>query len=84
MLRAKIVLLAAEGRLNQDIAAELKTSKKTVCLWRKRFAEGRLDSPQRIARRKPGQPSDREKLDAALKLNEPLATAYYLKEKLRC
>ena len=38
---------------------------------------------QRVARRKADQPSDREKLDAALKLNEPLATVYYLKEKLR-
>ncbi|MBI1313433.1 hypothetical protein GC176_19255 [bacterium] len=52
--------------------------------WLLLMGEDTLDSPQRIARRKPGQPSDREKLDAALKLNEPLATAYYLKEKLRC
>lgn len=51
--------------------------------WLLLMGEDTLDSPQRVAKRKPGQPSDREKLDAALKLNAPLATAYYLKEKLR-
>ena len=42
VLRAKIVLLAAAGRLNQEIAAEMKTGMKTVCLWRRRFAESGL------------------------------------------
>ena len=42
VLRAKIVLLAADGRLNEIIAADLKTSKKTVSLWRTRFADQRL------------------------------------------
>ncbi len=51
--------------------------------WLLLMGSDTLDSPQRVARRKLAQPSDREKLDAALKLNEPLATAYYLKEKLR-
>ena len=51
--------------------------------WLLLMGSDTLDSPQRVARRKAGQPSDRKKLDAALKLNEPLATAYYLKEKLR-
>ena len=40
--RAKIVLRAADGRLNRNIANDLKTSKKTVSLWRTRFAERRL------------------------------------------
>ena len=39
VLRAKIVLLAAAGRLNKEIAAELNTGMKTVCLWRKRYIE---------------------------------------------
>lgn len=42
VLRAKIVLAAAEGSLNQDIAAQLGTSRKTVSLWRRRFGERRL------------------------------------------
>lgn len=42
VLRAKIVLAAAAGMLNQDIAVQCGTSKKTVSLWRQRFAELRL------------------------------------------
>lgn len=39
VLRAKIVLLAAAGKLNKEIALELKTGMKTVCQWRSRFAK---------------------------------------------
>jgi transposase len=39
VLRAKIVLMAAAGCLNKDIAVELNTGMKTVCQWRTRFAE---------------------------------------------
>ena len=39
VLRAKIVLLAAAGKFNKDIAAELETGMKTVCQWRSRFAK---------------------------------------------
>lgn len=42
VLRAKIILLAAEGWLNKQIVDELKVSKKTVVLWRKRFVDLRL------------------------------------------
>ena len=38
VLRAKIVLAAAEGKTNEAIAAELGTSKPTVGRWRTRFA----------------------------------------------
>ncbi len=37
-LRARIVLLAAEGWSNQEIAAELSSAPNTVCKWRRRFA----------------------------------------------
>lgn len=37
--RARIVTLAAQGRDNDEIAAELKTSKVTVGLWRHRFLD---------------------------------------------
>jgi len=51
VLRSRIVLLAAEGMMNRDIAKSLKTAPKTVSLWRTRFAERRLagiekDSPR--------------------------------------
>jgi transposase-like protein len=42
VLRAKIILLAADGRTNQEIARQLRASRKTVSLWRRRFLEGRL------------------------------------------
>ena len=51
VLRAKIVLLAAEGKLNQDIAAELKTGMKTVCLWRGRFVKQGLAGIEKDAPR---------------------------------
>src|SRR5262245_59582018 len=37
--RARVVLAAAEGKENQDIAAELKVSRGAVARWRNRFAE---------------------------------------------
>ena len=40
MQRAKIVLLAAEGKMNKDIAAELGIMPNTVGRWRARFAAG--------------------------------------------
>jgi transposase len=39
VLRSKIALLAASGMLNMEIAQELRCGTKTVCLWRRRFAE---------------------------------------------
>ena len=40
VFRSRIVLRAAEGRANRRIAEELQTSRPTVILWRKRFAQG--------------------------------------------
>jgi transposase len=42
VVRAKIVLAAAEGRENQDIAAELGCTRRTVGVWRNRFADSGL------------------------------------------
>ena len=54
VLRAKIVLLAVIGMMNKDIAGQLNTSRKTVSLWRTRFAEQRLTGIERDAPR-PGR-----------------------------
>ena len=51
VLRAKIVLAAAAGRENQDIAAEFGTDPHTVARWRKRFAEQRLPGLEKDAPR---------------------------------
>ncbi len=50
--RAKIVLLAAEGRQNQQIADELGLDRGTVVCWRKRFADQRLAG---IEQERPGR-----------------------------
>ncbi len=42
-LRARIVLLAAEGRSTRSIAAALGVMPRTVSLWRIRFAEAGPD-----------------------------------------
>ena len=51
VLRSKIILLAAEGKMNQKIAPRLKTALKTVSLWRRRFAEQRIAGIEKDAPR---------------------------------
>ena len=43
VLRAKMILLAAEGWPNDAIAAALSVGRDVVSLWRKRFFHERLD-----------------------------------------
>jgi transposase len=57
VLRAKIVLAAAEGTMNKDIAIQVGTSKKTVSLWRNRFAQARLAGIEHDAPRPGRTPS---------------------------
>lgn len=52
--RAKMVLLAAEGLTNEEIAARLDTRREVVCLWRKRFFSERLAGLEERSR--PGRP----------------------------
>ena len=40
VMRARIVLLAAQGMANRRIAQEVRTSRPTVLLWRNRFVAG--------------------------------------------
>lgn len=47
--RAKIVLLAADGLSNQEIARQLGTDPGTVGRWRRRFAAGGLEAIQKEA-----------------------------------
>jgi transposase len=53
-LRCRIVLAAADGALNRDIARELKCNAVTAGKWRARFAAKRLDGL--IDEPRPGQP----------------------------
>ncbi len=62
MIRSKIVLLAAAGKQNTEIAFELGVSRKMVGLWRTRFAEKRIQGIEKDAHRGGRRPTQREKL----------------------
>lgn len=41
--RSRVVLLCAEGHSNREVAAKVGVHETTVCKWRRRFMEKRLD-----------------------------------------
>ena len=55
VIRAKIVLYAADGLRNDEIAARLDTPRQIVSKWRKRFFEKRLEGLEEEPRR--GRPA---------------------------
>ena len=67
VMRAQIVLAAANGKANQWIARELGVSRPTVLHWRARFTKGGIDSLAHDAPR-PGRPRviDTAKVDAVV------------------
>ena len=54
VLRARMILLAAEGLSNDEIANSLSVGRDVVSLWRKRFFDKRL--PGLEERPRPGRP----------------------------
>ena len=52
--RAKMILMAAEGLSNDEIAKRLDTRRDVVSMWRKRFFTERLAGLEERAR--PGRP----------------------------
>jgi transposase len=64
--RAQIVLAAAEGRKNNDIAADLGCTRRTVGTWRKRFAAERLAGIERDAPRGGRTPTQRARFEAEI------------------
>lgn len=52
--RAKMILMAAEGFTNDEIAKRLATRRDVVSVWRKRFFTDRLDGLEERVR--PGRP----------------------------
>ena len=54
VLRAKMILLAAQGWPNHEIAARLDARREVVSMWRKRFFERRLAGLDEQPR--PGRP----------------------------
>ena len=55
VFRAQIVLLAAQGLRNDEIARRLNTRRDVVSMWRKRFFEERLSGLEERSRR--GRPA---------------------------
>lgn len=52
--RARMILLAAQGLDNDEIALRLDTPRKVVSMWRKRFFEERISGLEE--RPRPGRP----------------------------
>jgi transposase len=59
-LRARIILGASEGKANHRLAQELKVSRPTILLWRKRFQQAGVKGLLRDATR----PGRRKRLSA--------------------
>jgi len=79
VFRARIVLMAGEGNANRRIAKDLKTSRPTVILWRRRFLEGgptALTEDAAGRGRKPGISAAKIKriVEATLQTKPPAAT----------
>lgn len=54
VIRAKMILMAADGMDNDEIAARLDTRREVVSQWRKRFFKERMAGIEERAR--PGRP----------------------------
>ena len=84
-LRASIVLLAAEGLRNADIARRLGVSRQTVSTWRKRYAAEGLDGL--LDRARTGRPSavDEGEIVASILTSTPDArTSRMVARRLGC
>jgi len=79
VMRSRIILMAAEGKQDKEIATEVGASRHTCRLWRGRFLQLRLAGIDRDARR-PGRKrkltARKEKaiVDATLRTTPPCAT----------
>lgn len=76
--RACVILLAAQGWQNKDIAREVKLDRRQVALWRRRFIEGGLPALLQDAARPGRTPSVTSEVEARIlrtTLHEPPTTA---------
>jgi transposase len=79
VLRARIILMAADGATNQDIAKALKQSRPTIQLWRERFLALRSaglekDAPRPGRKERISPVKIRAVVDATLHTKPPNAT----------
>lgn len=76
--RACVILLAAQGWQNKDIAREVKLDRRQVSLWRRRFIEGGLPALVQDASRPGRTPSVTSEIESRIlhtTLHEPPASA---------
>jgi transposase len=64
--RARVILLAAKGWQNQDIAGEVKLDRRQVALWRQRFLEGGVQALLRDAPRSGRKPRVTPKVESRI------------------
>src|SRR5947209_10247643 len=67
--RARIVLLAAEGVTNTEIAARVGATRQTVVTWRKRYVDGGVDALADADR--PGRPPVHDEVQVVVATLEP-------------
>ena len=81
VLRAKIVLAAAAGKRNDQIATEVGTQDRTVSIWRRRFAASRLAGIEKDAQRggRPAKKRDEQarKIVAATTQTKPAHATHW-------
>ena len=88
VLRARIILLAAEGTTNQDIATSVGQSRPTIQLWRERFLALRLAGLEKDAPRPGRKPrisarKIRAVVEATLHTKPPNATHWSTRSMAR-
>lgn len=66
VMRTRIVLLAARGMQNQQIAEELSVSRETVGRWRSRFAEGGIGAITKDLPRCGRKPTKRSEFESRI------------------
>jgi len=66
VVRAQIVLAAADGRENKDIAAEPGCTRRTIGIWRNRFAAERLQGITHDAPRGGRKATQRDAFEAEI------------------
>ena len=76
VFRSRIVLMAVAGKANRRIAEKLQTSRPTVILWRKRFAEG---GPAGLTEEVPGR--GRKPQISSEKIKQIVAASLHTKPK---
>jgi transposase len=76
--RASVILLAAKGWQNKDIATEVRLDRRQVALWRRRFLDGGVEALLQDASRSGRTPSVTPEIESRivnLTLHEKPATA---------